>query len=162
CWIVLIMGYTVIKSLVTKTPATKKPVSKSSASKCPVSKSSVQKNIIALALLFLPLLFSALFTSSLNASDTQAQQRELYQRATTALARGDRVEFQALKTRLRDYPLYLYLDYALYSADLTGVPANSISRFLAENENTPLAGRLRHQWLESLRRQDRRSDFLSF
>lgn len=128
----------------------------------PDTKVAVTKITAILPLLFLTLLFSALYLSPAHASDTLAQQRELYQRATSALARGDRVEFQALKSRLTAYPLYPYLDYAQYTADLPGIPADAISRFLAENIDSPLADRLRHQWLESLRRQDRRSDFLTF
>ncbi|KJS08304.1 MAG: hypothetical protein VR73_05605 [Gammaproteobacteria bacterium BRH_c0] len=111
---------------------------------------------------FAALLFFLLSPFSALASDKLDQQRELYGRATQAIARGDKNEFLTLKNSLKDYPLYAYLEYAEYSADLARIPANTIQRFLTDNEDTPLAGRLRHRWLEHLRHQDRRSDYLTF
>src|SRR5690606_29476843 len=96
---------------------------------------------------FAALLFFLLSPFSALASNKLDQQRELYGRATQAIARGDRNEFQILKDRLKDYPLYAYLEYTEYSADLARIPANTIQRFLTDNADTPLAGRLRHRWL---------------
>ena len=68
--------------------------------------------IAALAAFFL----MGLWTAPLPADDGLASQRALYPRALAALAEGRAGEFASLKERLRDYPLYPYLEYREYQA----------------------------------------------
>ncbi|MCK9563727.1 MAG: transglycosylase SLT domain-containing protein [Bacteroidales bacterium] len=95
-------------------------------------------------------------------ADSLDEQRERYQRATAALARGDDADFQRLKAQLQDYPLHPYLEYAEYSIRLERTPAETIRRFIGANGDSPLAGRLRSQWLDHLRQQRRDDDFITF
>ncbi len=117
--------------------------------------------ITALAGLLLPW-HAACYAANFADRPGLEEQRERYQRATQALARGRDREFRALKTGLTEYPLYPYLIYAELSADLGHARADDIRDFLTNHADTPLAGRLRHRWLEHLRRGDRWRQFLAF
>ncbi|MFA5548540.1 MAG: transglycosylase SLT domain-containing protein [Porticoccaceae bacterium] len=98
---------------------------------------------------------------SASAATPLAEQRGLYQEANRALARQAWGEFQALKARLRDYPLYAYLEYREYAARLDRVAAGTVLDFIAANSDSPLAERLRRLWLDQLRADGRDDDFLA-
>lgn len=89
-------------------------------------------------------------------------QRATFLQAEEALKRGAMREFDRLRSSIRDYPLYPYLDYEDLNKRLDRVSNKDIQRFLTRYEATPLASRLRANWLNQLARQKRWSDYLSF
>lgn len=113
----------------------------------------------ALATCFLLLIIP--FSPSAAGQDL-AHQRTQYNEAVTALSKGDKPRFRALKRELRDYPLYPYLLYAEYRTYLERQESDTIARFLTRYQDTPLAGQLRKTWLDHLRKTDARDDFLNF
>lgn len=114
--------------------------------------------IAALAAFFL----MGLWTAPLPADDGLASQRALYPRALAALAEGRAGEFASLKERLRDYPLYPYLEYREYQAHPQRLDAGKARAFVGAYRDSPLADRLLRQWLERLRREGRDKDFVAF
>jgi len=90
------------------------------------------------------------------------RQRELYEQAVNALAKRSLRQFQDLKSSLHDYPLYPYLEYGELSVLLHHATTGDIQGFLDKYGDTPLATRLRIQWLERLQGRDRWRDFLAF
>lgn len=87
------------------------------------------------------------------------QQRQDYFAALDALRTGDHKQFQRILERQADYILRPYLDYE-YLKDHTGsAQPEVLGRFLAQNEDTPLADLLRRKWLRALAE---RGDWLRF
>lgn len=114
--------------------------------------------VAALAAFFL----LCLWLIPLEAGEDFPEQRQLYTRALDALAQGRGDEFHALKNRLRDYPLYPYLEYAEYRRHPERLDADRVRAFVTAYGDSPLAGRLLGQWLDRLRRQGNDDGFLAF
>ncbi|MBT8428870.1 MAG: lytic murein transglycosylase, partial [Gammaproteobacteria bacterium] len=83
-------------------------------------------------------------------------------KAEAALKRGSMVEFDRLRRSIRDYPLYPYLEYQALLQRLDRASNEDVQRFLSRYGATPLASRLRANWLEQIAGQKRWSDYLSF
>ena len=90
------------------------------------------------------------------------RQRTLFVKAEQALARGDQAAFQHFSSRLHDYPLLPYLEYQALRKRLKQADSREVSAFLKTHQDTPLASRLRAQWLNQLARQQRWSEYLAF
>jgi len=90
------------------------------------------------------------------------EQRATFLQAEQALERGSLKEFERLRKRLRDYPLYPYLEYQELSKRLAKASNTEVDHFLKTYQNTPLADMLRAKWLEQLADQKRWSDYLRF
>ncbi len=111
-------------------------------------------NLIALRSAAFAIIFAAFFGSTqftLAYADDIEQQRKLYQDARRELAKGNYSQFKQLTARLQDYPLYPYLEYADLVAHPTRMQSKSVSRFLKHYGDTPMAGKLRSNWLNQLR-----------
>lgn len=97
------------------------------------------------------LVFLALFLLAGSAQASKAllseQQRDFIA-AEKALKKGDVQNYQALKSRLQDYVLYPYLEYAEARGALGN--AKVVERFESEYADTPMAGRLATQRLKYL------------
>jgi soluble lytic murein transglycosylase len=78
------------------------------------------------------------------------QQRQDFLAAEGALKTGRVQEFNQLISKLTDYPLYPYLLYEQIRRDISSKHEDRILWFLDEYSSTPLADRLRQQWLEYL------------
>ncbi|MEJ2644527.1 MAG: transglycosylase SLT domain-containing protein [Gammaproteobacteria bacterium] len=91
-----------------------------------------------------------------------AQQRQSFQDARNALQAGDLNRFRQLEHALRHYPLYPYLRYYALRRDLAHARADQISHFLQTYDHTPLAPRLRREWLDELARRRDWHEFLRF
>lgn len=89
-------------------------------------------------------------------------QRQLYREASDALGGGNPARFRELKAQLKDYPLYPYLVYAEYSRSPGQLKPEQVRAFLNKYDDSPLAARLRSQWLHRLRRQNDWRQFLEF
>jgi len=89
-------------------------------------------------------------------------QRSTFLKAEHALQRGTTQEFERLRERLRDYPLYPYLEYEGLLQDLEHADNREVGRFLDRYASTPLANMLRADWLDQLAKQRRWADYLRF
>ena len=83
------------------------------------------------------------------APDPQAQ-RDDYAEAIAALRAGDVARFRRYYARLDGYVLRGYAEYEYLKDRLDQTPPAEIRRFMRENGHTPLAERLRQQWLHRL------------
>ena len=104
------------------------------------------------------ILWSSLYLLSLNpiltyaTSNTAvlAKQRVVFQQAKKALETNQIPQFHALQSQLNDYPLQPYLDYLYLRHRLSQSNNAIIDQFLAENEGSFYAQRLRNAWLDRL------------
>jgi len=87
-------------------------------------------------------------------------QQRTFLAAEHALKHGRRALFRRLSARLRGYPLYPYLRYAELSRYISRTSAESMQAFFREYADTPLAGKLRRNWLENLARRHRWQAFV--
>lgn len=85
-----------------------------------------------------------------NQTDPLARQREMFQRAQTALNENRLDEFNSLRSRLKRYPLYGYLEYAELRKNLAGAAPERIEAFVATYRDQPIADRLYVAWLQNL------------
>ena len=84
------------------------------------------------------------------ASQSLGEQRTLYVKVEQALKQGQRTLFVQRQDSLRDYPLYPYLLYADMSRRIAYVRSETIVEFLSLYDATPVADKLRYQWLKHL------------
>ncbi|WP_419596823.1 transglycosylase SLT domain-containing protein [Thiolapillus sp.] len=76
-------------------------------------------------------------------------QRKLFQAAEKLSATGKPLPRQ-MKTLLRNYPLYPYLEYARLKHELKNASADEVNGFLRKYKDTPLPSLLRSRWLNVL------------
>lgn len=110
------------------------------------------KNFLILLLSFF------LFGVSVAATKSDA----LFLKTMQALERRDKGLYNEYKGKLKNYPLYLYLEYEALLVDLPNARNVKVSRFLDKYKNTPLAKKLREKWLYFLASNDRYKEFLQF
>lgn len=89
-------------------------------------------------------------------------QREQYLAARTALAQGRIQEFERLAEKLRDYPLYPYLQYEKLQRRMRHAAESEIRDFLDQYGFIPVAYRLRGEWLDSLKRRGQTRKYLQY
>lgn len=99
--------------------------------------------------------------ASTAASEQLTQQREDYRAARKALADGQVQRFKRLQRKLRDYPLYPYLEAADLTRRLRSAPESEVREFLERHPDAPYSRRLRHKWLTTLARQGRWDSLLA-
>ena len=91
------------------------------------------------------------------------QRRALFVTVENALKAGDRGPFRRHREALADYPLYPYLLYQDLRYRLARADDSALIGFLeAYAGETPVAERLRHQWLTLLARRGRWGRFLEY
>ena len=112
--------------------------------------------------LFALILFSALFANGLALAAGLDEQRAVFLQAEKALERGSTQDFERLRAKIRDYPLYPYLEYQALTKRLSDASNRDVKGFLATYPSTPLAPRLRANWLNQLAKQQRWRDYLDF
>ncbi len=76
--------------------------------------------------------------------------RQLYRSALAALDAGRIDAFHRTAERLKDYPLYPYLDYADHARRLRTLSESDVAAFRARWIDTPLANRLYQVWMDDL------------
>jgi len=108
------------------------------------------------------ILISALFASGLALGAGLDEQRAVFLQAEKALERGSTQDFKRLRAKIRDYPLYPYLEYQALTKRLSHAGNRDVKGFLAAYPATPLAPRLRANWLNQLAKQQRWRDYLDF
>ena len=114
---------------------------------------------------FFPAAFAAFFLCFNPASAKEKaldEYRALYQQAKNALSRNDQAKFNLAKRQLNDYALYPYLEYAELANNLSRASNGDVRNFLTTYKDVPVAGSLRHQWLNYLMKRDKWRDFVDF
>ncbi|MEZ5482375.1 MAG: transglycosylase SLT domain-containing protein [Porticoccaceae bacterium] len=112
------------------------------------------------------LLFWLNITCAENTDDAEIlsldRQRANYALAKEALRSNDAFKFNQYKKKLQNYPLYQHLEYADLAINLRRAPIESIDAFLAENQDSPIADRLRYSWLKYQMKRDNWRLFLKY
>ena len=116
----------------------------------------MHKHPLATCLLLVIVLASSAAVASL------AQQRSDFVAAENALDRGAMGEFRRLEKRLRDYPLHPYLVYDALRKRLDKAAPSEIEDFLQTYHDTPLAWRLRRDWLDHLAGKRRWKEYIIY
>jgi len=89
-------------------------------------------------------------------------QRTGFMAAEKALKQGQLTNYRKLKSSLKDYPLYLYLEYQELRHDLSLNKGSQIKQFLKKHPDLPISPLLRRAWLNYLAKQGNWSDYLAF
>ncbi len=94
--------------------------------------------------------------------DQLASQRFHYQKAKIALAEGKTAAYEMHLSKLDDYPLKQYLEFARLRKNLTQLPLAEVDSFLATYQDSFLESRLRSHVLAMLASRQKWSDFLRY
>lgn len=103
------------------------------------------KGIFSIALLLV-----STASSWAAAPDDVARQRERFMDAYEAGLRGQTARAESIAANLRDYVLAPYLDYAILKGRLDDADADDVRAFIDGHDDTPLAWRMRVEWLHEL------------
>ncbi len=121
-----------------------------------------RKYINILVLTFCIVMNAALAQEPVVDNGDRNFQRQLYTKASAALASGNTAEFQQLLEQLSDYPLLPYLEYAALSRDLATLPNARVDAFLEQYAGTVIAARLERQWLAELVNANRTAEMIRY
>ena len=119
---------------------------------------------------FLALLASMVFMPSAvganevtaNSVSSKFEQRKSYRRAISTIKSGQRSKFRRMKPALAGYTLYPYLEYFERIYQISRQDNASVDAFLAQYADTPLAKRLRQNWLYHQAKKGRWGNFLAY
>lgn len=106
---------------------------------------------VSLALFVLAL--TAPCKAATTADDAFADARARFLDARKALNDNRRDRYRELARRLKDYPLYPYLEYQELRDRLGSAGNREVSAFLKHHTDTPLGARMRRAWLYELARR---------
>lgn len=111
------------------------------------------------SLVFSLTLWLSIATPSLCLASGQSD-RALFLQAEAAFAKGKLTQYQNLKNRLKHYPLYPYLEFTELNKQKTSVSLQKFKSFMAQYHDSPLATKLRTQWLQTKRQEEDWPGFL--
>ncbi|MYM62118.1 transglycosylase SLT domain-containing protein [Pseudomaricurvus sp. HS19] len=97
-----------------------------------------------------------------DSHDLLNSQRQIYLEAREAQRHGQRQKYRQLRERLHGYPLTAYLDYYDLRRQLSRLPSEEVGEFLAQQDNSYLADRLRRAWLDQLAERELWQDYIAF
>ncbi|MCD9549200.1 murein transglycosylase [Photobacterium carnosum] len=89
-----------------------------------------------------------------------AQQRTWYEQAQTAFSANDMALFHQEKTKLGGYPLYPYLEYREFNAQLATQKLSQVQVFIDKYKMLPFSQSIKTRYLNQLVRTGRWHDFL--
>jgi soluble lytic murein transglycosylase len=89
-------------------------------------------------------------------------QRRQYQDAIHFISSGQRTKYLRLKDKLRTYPLFPYLEYTDRIHRIAYQTPDEIRAFVEQHADTPLAERLRQNYVYSEGKRGRWANFLAF
>ncbi len=101
-------------------------------------------------------------TSVLAYADNNYSQRRLFWQARQSLLAKHYQQFEQLKVHLKEYPLYPYLLYIKLKQQLAYQNVDRIDDFLETYKDTPLAGKLRIDYLSKLAKTGNWPRFIHF
>lgn len=90
------------------------------------------------------------------------QQRKLFWQARQLLMTKQYAQFSALKAKLKNYPLYPYLIFIKLKQQWPYANSDEIDEFLQTYNDTPLAVKLRADWLTYLAKKQDWDDFIHY
>lgn len=88
-------------------------------------------------------------------------QRQSFLEAQKLIREDQFAEYRAVRERLDDYPLAIYLDLMALEARLSQIPGKQASNFVQAADQTPLALRFKDKYLRSAGKRRRWEDFLA-
>lgn len=92
------------------------------------------------------------------------EKRKIYKNLIYLIKSNQRTKYRnklaKTKSKIRDYPLYPYLEYTEKSHRISRQNEKSVQRFIAQYQDTPLAYQLQQKWLNSLATNGKWSTFL--
>ncbi|WP_244907473.1 murein transglycosylase [Photobacterium iliopiscarium] len=88
------------------------------------------------------------------------QQRTWYEQAQTAFSANNMTVFHQEKTKLGGYPLYPYLEYREFNAQLATKKASQVQVFIDKYKMLPFSQSIKNRYLNQLVRTGRWHDFL--
>ncbi len=110
------------------------------------------------------LVLLALALSPLNAyayiSKDFASQRSLFMQVEADLKKGKLMSYQKHKHTLQAYPLYPYLKYELLKSAIADIKHSDVSAFIKTYHDSPLANKLRVEWLKTKANKKQWADYL--
>ncbi|MGL5948656.1 MAG: transglycosylase SLT domain-containing protein [Aeromonas sp.] len=92
----------------------------------------------------------------------QTLEQTLYKQAHAAVRSNDMARFDALRARLKNYPLRPYLDYYRLAYLPSQASLSEVTAFRRQHADTPQANRLERTYLNYLADNQRWDDFLRF
>lgn len=95
-------------------------------------------------------------------ASTLLDERQLFLAAEKALMSGHKLTYEKIKESLSNYPLYSYLEFAELRRNLVRATSAQVGDFLQKYPGTPLARKLRIQWLLQAASRNKKKDFLEF
>lgn len=95
-------------------------------------------------------------------AENRDQQRKLFWQARQLLMTKHYPQFSALKVKLKDYPLYPYLIFIKLKQQGPYANSSEIDEFLQTYNDTPLAVRLRADWLAYLAKKQDWNHFIHY
>jgi len=120
----------------------------------------LKKSIYLLAAYILAYSNAVFATESLYDEEALAQQRKEFLDGKKAVRKGQLSNYKRISERLKDYPLYGYLEYEYLRKRVHRVPDQLIKRFIDTYSDSPISSRLRSAWLRHLARKGRWNKFL--
>jgi soluble lytic murein transglycosylase len=131
-----------------------------------VTRSSNARLIRRLAWLFALLPTLCLSAPELPAAELSAaeleRQRGGFLAAERLLAAGDLQQYAAIRSTLRSYPLFPYLEYQALQRQLASLDSPRVEAFITRYADTPLAPRMRSLWLKELAERKQWWTYLAF
>lgn len=95
-------------------------------------------------------------------AENRDQQRKLFWQARQLIMTKHYQQFSALKVKLKDYPLYPYLIFIQLKQQWPYVNSGEIDQFLQTYNDTPLAVKLRADWLAYLAKKQDWQHFIHY
>ena len=96
----------------------------------------------------------------LSANDDLKPQREQFLQARMALMEWRMDDFEKLSGRLKDYPLYSYLEFERLRKFIQQTDNRDIAAFIKQHKGQPVSWRLQQSWLYALARRKDWTRFL--
>ncbi len=87
-------------------------------------------------------------------------QRKLFLEVEADLKKGKINSYRKHKQALQNYPLYPYLRYQLLRLNIDGLKHSELSAFITTYHDSPLADKLRNEWLSAKAKKGLWKDFL--
>ncbi|WP_325893754.1 murein transglycosylase [Grimontia sp. NTOU-MAR1] len=90
------------------------------------------------------------------------EQRTRYEKAIAAIERNDIKTFSRLKSDVKNYPLYPYLDYRDFMRDINSASTKEVNAFLEKYEDVPFTRTVRARHLSALASNGKWSQLVAF
>ncbi len=104
--------------------------------------------------------FSRSTTFKPRSDTSRFEQRKLYRDALYLIKSGQRSRYLKLRARLETYPLYPYLEYSDKLTRLSRQSSESVTEFIDQYKDTPLANQMLQNWVYNLAKRGEWKTFI--